>query len=288
MNILITGSGGFIGSALFADLKQSKSPGVNIYGTSRSLEDQFTFKADLSKPFAFQLLQAQCADRNIILDCIVHCATILATVDNSRDINLLYDNLRISENIVAFATANGCRNFIHLSTIGVYPNADGIYSEDSMVNPSANAEGLYGLSKLTAENLFDFFLLPSGITVTNLRLAQVYGKDMRTDRIIKIMEAEMIKERKISVWGNGERVSNFVSIDEVIRAIKYFIDYPSTGAFNVGGENLSYYQLAAKVIKMNNQEGIDIIRVNKGVASKVYINSDKLQNLMSINPPKKA
>ena len=280
MNIFITGISGFIGSALHTKLLSQKEDHWVVYGSSRTLENKYIFKVDLSDPASVKSLLSRCDLENVRFDCIIHCANVLANSDNSRSINLFENNIAITKNLLDIAIDHKVINFIHLSTIGVYPNTDGVYDELSITRPSSNAEGLYSLAKLTSENLFDFYLLSLGIIVTNLRLSQVYGKGMREDRIMKIMEAEMFANKKITVWGNGERVSNFVSIDRVLSAIYYFVKSPLPGLFNVGGENISYFKLAEKVISMNQQQKIKIVRLEKGVKSKVYVNSDKLDNLI--------
>ena len=279
MNILITGVSGFIGSELFKKLSW-RGEKTSVYGINRSVESDNIFMVDLAERKAVESMIDTCKSKALSFDSLIHCAGILATSDNCRDIKLLYDNLKITENIILIASSLGIKNVIHLSTIGVYPNIDGIYDELSVTKPSSNAEGLYGVAKLTSENLFDFYLLPLHINVSHLRLAQVYGTEMRNDRIMKIMEAEMLTEGKISVWGNGERVSNFVFIDDVLTTIEHFINFPSPGIFNVGGKNLNYLELAELVTKMHNKAGVKILKVDKGVKAKVYINSDKLINLL--------
>ena len=63
------------------------------------------------------------------------------------------------------------KQVINLSSIAVYPNKDGIFYETSEIRPSANNDGLYGLSKFIGENILDFKCAKSNIV--KLRLAQV-------------------------------------------------------------------------------------------------------------------
>ena len=90
----------------------------------------------------------------------------------------------------------------------------------------------------------------------------------------------MKESNQITVWSNGERVSNFVEIEYVLNTIVHFINKPVSGLFNVGGENLTYKQLAEKIISSHKNETAEIKLVNKGVISKVHINSDKLKKAL--------
>lgn len=283
MNVLISGINGFIGGDLM--LLLSATTGYNAYGISRNTTSDANdniFAVDLADEESVNIFIQKIKEDQINFDAFVHCASILADVKNNRAFSLFTDNNTISNNVVRIVNELNIQTLINLSTIGVYPNADGEYDEITAIDPSKNFECLYSLSKFCSEQLFDFYLL-STTNVINLRLSQVYGDRMRADRIYKIMENEMKQSNQITVWSNGERVSNFVEIDYVLKTILHFINKPSSGLFNVGGENLSYKQLAEKVKISNNNVDAEIKLVNKGVISKVYINSDKLKKELS-NP----
>ncbi len=281
MNVLISGINGFIGGDLMQLLTDSN--GYNAYGISRSTTadtDDNIFAVDLAEEKSVNIVIEKIKELQINFDVFVHCASILADTNNNREFSLFTDNNKITNNVVKIVNELNIKSLVNLSTIGVYPNADGTYDETTLIDPSKNFECLYSLSKFCSEQLFNFYLLPA-INVINLRLSQVYGERMRADRIYKIMENEMKQSNQITVWSNGERVSNFVDINYVLKTILHFINKPSSGLFNVGGENLSYKQLAEKVKDSNNNVDAEIKLVNKGVISKVYINSDKLKMELS-------
>ncbi len=279
MNILISGVSGFIGGDLFSRCKETVD--IMPYGISKSSNEENIFQLDLLDTAAvFQFIE-KIKSSKIEIDSFVHCAAVLATSGSQNDISLFQKNNTLTENVILIVNELGIKSLINLSSIGVYPNKDGEYFEDSNINPSQNAECLYSLAKFCSEELFNFFLIPKNVFVTNLRLSQVYGKRMRDDRIYKIMEAELLADNKITVWGNGERVSNFVPIDFVLKAILFFVINKTNGLFNVGGENISYEALAKKIISDKNMDNATIHLVDKGVKSKVYINSEKLNRILS-------
>jgi nucleoside-diphosphate-sugar epimerase len=274
MNILVSGANGFIGAAILKYYTNSSS--VSAFGTVRQNAGTKCYNIDLVDANSVNSFIETIKKENRKFECFVHCASILATPENGKLFTLFEDNNKITQHVISIVTELNIKTLINLSTIGVYPNADGNYSETSLVKPSENAECLYSLSKFCSEELFNFYLKPLNVNVTNLRLSQVFGEGMRTDRIYKIMEQELIEKNQITVWGNGERVSNFVNVTKVLSAIDYFISYPTTALYNVGGNNISYAALAELVKEHANNTNAKIILVDMGVKSKVYIETAAL------------
>lgn len=276
MKIIITGASGFIGNNIASALIKANHEVVTIGRTSPS---------NLSSTHVhFDLTSSDYSPIHPIIkgDILIHCSFIMASLNNTEDLDVLHKNLNISESIINISEILSIKHLINLSSIAVYPNTDGVYSETSQLNTSSNNDCIYGLSKLCAENIFDFFLAKvKQKKVTNLRISQVYGEGMREDRTYSIMKKELENENKITVWNNGERVSNFINIDKIIRTIKFFIANPDEAdTYNLGGENLSYEQLAKDLIKQFGNESSQIILLDKGVKSKFYLNSEKLDTLL--------
>jgi len=278
MNILISGVNGFIGSELLQSLRKDESI-YNALGVGRQEDDPGNnyYHVDLTDKDSVRHLIKKMRSENISPAAFVHCAAVMADAGNAKNPELFLQNSLITENVILIVAELNIKNLINLSSIAVYPNEDGEYSETSLINPAKNADCLYGLAKFCSEELFCFYLDPASVSVTNLRVAQVYGNGMRQDRTFKIMENEMKDSNKITVWSNGERVSNFVDVNFVVSTIIHFLNNPVNGLFNVGGENLAYKDLAQKVIDMNNYQNVEICLLDKGVSAKIYINSDKLK-----------
>lgn len=275
MNILITGASGFIGNSLRIELSKFH----NVYATdvvSKNNNPQF-FILDLLKP---EEIDQKLIELNIPeIDVIIHCASILATSENHRDIKLLYDNLKITESIIKIAKRINSSKIINFSTIGVYPNSDGIFNEESKINPGKNYEAIYGLSKFCSEELFSF--LCDDIKVVNLRNAQTIGEGMRNDRIYAVMLDELKRTNAISVWGNGERTSAFISIEYLVEAIKKIVIRADIqGTFILGEKNLTYFDLAKEIIENYGDENSRIILEEKGNRSKVRFDFSKINNLL--------
>lgn len=276
MNILITGANGFIGKYL----KNHFLGKLEVYTISRA-----TGNDDATKDYGIDLSDVRAVKENFTenvfgqkMDVIIHCAAVLSVLDN-KDISVFHKNNAITESLIHIAGVTKAVKFINISSIGVYPNTSGTYTEQSAIEPSMNHECLYSLSKVCSEELFKFYLQET-TQVVNLRLGQVYGLGMRDDRIFSIMKDELQKENAITIFGNGERISNFVSIEYCINKIYEIIHKDEVqGTFNLGEKNLSYADLAEMIIKEFGNSSSKIILNEKGVRSKVIIDSSKINSL---------
>jgi nucleoside-diphosphate-sugar epimerase len=277
MNILITGANGFIAKHLKNHFKADHE----IFTISRKAEadglSSNDYEIDLSDVNFVKEYFSEDRFKHK-MDVIIHCAAVLSGADN-KDIMVFHKNNAITESMIHIAKAAGTSKFINISSIGVYPNISGTYTEQSAIEPSVNHECLYGLSKVCSEELFKFYLRDTA-QVINLRLGQVYGQGMREDRIFSIMKDELQKNNTITVFGNGERISNFVSVDYLVNKLDTIVhSAEARGTYNLGEKNLSYTDLAEMIIKEFGNDLSKIILDERGVASKVIIDSSKINSL---------
>jgi len=278
MNILITGANGFIAKHLISQFEDHHK----IFTISRKIDQQnkllTNYELDLSDINLVKEYFKQENRENHKIDVIIHTAAVLSGQDN-KNIKIFNDNIGITESMIHVAKVFSASKFINFSTIGVYPNISGIYDEKSAVEPSVNFECLYGLSKFCSEELFKFYLKDTS-NVVNVRLGQVYGSGMRDDRIYSMMKAELQKKNSITVFGQGERISNFVSINYLVDKIEEIVHHSNIeGTYNLGERNISYLELAQMVITEYGDSSSEIILEEKGVTSKVIIDSNKINSL---------
>ncbi len=280
MNILITGSNGFIGKHI-CDFLESQNYTLFKIVQSQKNENRNSFELDLKNANMVEAFLEEFKVKNKV-DCIIHLASALVNTRQTKDeqYDVLIDNLEITRNMVKVISELGPRKVINFSSMAVYPNIDGVYTEESKVMMSDNHECMYGLSKFCSENIFDHMLKDKKISIVHLRVAQVYGDGMRDDRVISVMKSELIKNNEITVFGNGERISNFIHIENLIDVIKYFVSYDIIGIFNVGKESLSYYDLAKRIIADFGNEYSLIKKQENGSKAKFILNTKKIELLL--------
>lgn len=279
MNILVTGAGGFIGRHLCKHFQE----GHNIIGITNKIQNidgcYSQIVCDLTNKE--QTLTDIAEKISIKIDIIVHLAGILVDVRTAGQMDVFHKNIKISETVVALAENLRPSKLINFSTMAVYPNIDGIYSEGSKIWCADNSDCLYGLSKFCAENIFGFMLKKADIKIMHLRLGQIYGDGMRNDRIMPIMQKELKETNNITVYGNGERVSSFISIQKLLEIFKIFLEIDAEGIYNISDEHISYLDMANRIIAKNGNALSHITLNAQGSKSKFYLDIKKMQYLLS-------
>lgn len=278
MNVLVTGANGYIGNSLVYTLKKQ----YNVIQIQHSIEfnveialKQKIFYMDLLNNEHIKLFLKEINN----IDIVIHTASVMASSFNINDIQILYDNIKIYEHLIYIADQVKPKKVINFSSIAVYPNIDGEYSESSIIKPSSNNDAYYGLSKFCGENLLDYKLNKLSIKIVHLRISQVFSNDLRDDRTYMVMKKELEETNKITVYGNGERISNFIHKNLLIKYVIFFIKNEYYGVFNIGDKNISYKELAYSIIKQYGNKNSKIIFIEDGSKSKFYLNLNKLNSI---------
>lgn len=276
-NILITGINGFVGSALLNNLSKE----YNIIGIGRKNFDfDYTYVyCDLID--SNNLESAIDTLKQYKIDIIIHAASKMASNENVNDINILLENIKLSENVATLTKELGVDYFINLSSSSVYPNIDGEYSEESKICPATNSDCFYGLSKFNAENILTFQVGSILNNLLHLRISMIYGDGMNENHIIAVFKNDIIKKNKLILFGEGERLINLIDINSLCEYVKYFIENPLSGIVNISKECISLNELAKTLVKEFGNNKTDILIQKKGNKNKFIINITKLKKIIN-------
>ena len=277
MNILLTGAGGFIGSHLHKELN-SEHKVFQVFHSSDYIEGKNSFSVNLTNVSAVNKLIKDLSKQQKI-DAIIHLASAMASSNKIDDVRLLNENILIIDNVINIAKSVKPKIFINFSSMAVYPNISGNFSEDSLPIPQKNPDCIYGLSKYCSEVMIDFLLRNENISIVHLRISQVHGKDMRTDRIIPVMLKELKDTNTITVYGDGERTSNFINVDKLVKEVEYFLQEDISGIYNVGDRNISFLELAQELIDKYGDENSTINKEPQGNKEKFILDISKLSSV---------
>lgn len=242
MNILVTGSSGFIASYLIPLLK---SDGHNVFGVDikQIMSNNDVIKHDEHGCIESRIMndvrnRHDCYWFTGNIDCVVHLA---ARVDVQESVNAAlpyYEtNLTGTLNMLEAARINNVKRFVYISSAAA----------DRPTSP-------YGATKLDSELWCNLYNECYGLSTISLRPYNVYGKG--NGKGVIDTWANRIKEgRELVVYG-GNQVRDFVYIKDVANAIMQAISSKSIGVCEVGtGRGVSILKLA---MAMQDVSGIKV------------------------------
>ena len=212
LDVLITGSSGFIGSRLAIRCNEA---GMNVIATSRTINKKI--ELDIGLPLKkLDVLSTDLQYQEIEAEVILHTATAneFVSKDFIAGINLSVIGTR---NILELAVRQGIRKVIFFSTVQVYgTEMNGEISEKS----SVCCESSYALNHFMGEEVCRMFALKHGIDVVILRPSNVYGvPDTQMINRPPLVPMSFVKEakeeEKLKIRSSGLQRRNFISNDEV-------------------------------------------------------------------------
>lgn len=233
MRVLITGGAGFIGSHI-VDLLLEKGHEVLV------VDNLSTGKRENVNPGA-RLVHLDIGDPALIdvarefePEAISHVAAqasvAVSMTDPTKDAQT---NILGGLNVYKAAIESGCKQFVYITTGGaLYGPPDYLPCDE---NHPIRPMSAYGLSKWTLEQYLKI-LLPPGIPLKVLRLANIYGP--RQDPygeagVIAIFAARMIADQPVYIFGDGEQTRDFVYVGDVARAHDDVMGAPESLTVNV-------------------------------------------------------
>jgi UDP-glucose 4-epimerase len=167
--ILVTGANGYLGRAI---LIQLQAAGISAHatdlGAASGASDIVYRKADITRPEELKPVLEN-------VTTVIHVAGLAHIF--SPDVNSVEKFRQINEigtaNVASAASAAGIGHLIVISSVSVYgPYTKGMYDE----NTSCEPVGPYALSKYNAELRAIEITQESGMALTILRLATLYGE----------------------------------------------------------------------------------------------------------------
>lgn len=222
MRVAVTGSSGFLGTAVTVELTRR---GHTWVGVDRS--DGY----DILGPFLSERL-ATC-------DAVIHLAGVLGTeelfdrVDEAIDVNI-----KGTARVLQAAVAHGLR-YVSITMTHVWDN-------------------IYQATHLAAENLAKAYWRHFGLAVSHVRAFNAYGPGQKLgkpQKIIPTFASASWAGYPIPIWGNGQQVVDLVHSDDIARMLVDALDYGGFEFFDAGtGQPHRVIEVAAMVNKITGNE----------------------------------
>jgi GDP-L-fucose synthase len=247
MTVIVAGATGLAGSAI---VKAFESQGRDVVGINRSVVD--LMDAQLTEEFIVK------SKPSLIVDAAAKVGGIGA--NNSYPVEFLGDNITIQGNLMRAAHKAKVPNFVFLGSSCIYPRdcAQPIKEEYLMTGPLEATNSAYAVAKIAGIEMINSYRKEYGTKWISLMPTNLYGPrdnfDLAASHVLpafirKFVEAAESRANKVTLWGSGSPLREFLHVDDLAKAVVVAAEnYDSSMHLNVGtGEDLSIKDLAEKV-----------------------------------------
>jgi len=245
MKVLVTGSAGFIGSALSIRLLERGDDVVGL-DNHNNYYDPDLKEARLSRHLdnpKYEHIRADIEDKELITE-IFESYKFDGVINLAAQAGVRYSienpHAYLNSNILGFGNIlEGCRNssISHL----VYASSSSVYGSNTEMPFSIHHNvdhplSLYAASKkgneLMAHTYSHLYKLPT----TGLRFFTVYGPWGRPDMALFKFTDAILSGKKIQVFNYGKHRRDFTYIDDIVEGVVRVLDKPAESNTNWSGE----------------------------------------------------
>jgi GDP-L-fucose synthase len=255
MSILITGSGGMLGSNILA---QAQRCGLDVLHPLKS-ELDLRHEKQIEEYF-----------RSHDIETIIHCAArvggISAQIEKPAD--FILENLVIDSNLLSIARNLKIQKLIYFGSSCMYPRdfRQPLVESDILAGPLEPTNESYALAKISASRAVTTAAQQDGLTWRVLIPSNLYGPGDNFDPasshlvaslINKVLEAKDKNLTELEIWGDGKARREFTYIEDIAEFVVTNLGKISNWELmmNVGaGEDhsiLDYYEMVCKSLSFD-------------------------------------
>ena len=180
--------------------------------------------------------------------------------NNTSPAEFIYDNMMIAFNIVNAAYRHNVRKLLFLGSSCIYPKMcpQPIKEEYLLTGALEPTNEAYAIAKISGLELCKFYRRQYGCDFISAMPTNLYGIndnfDLNTSHVLpalirKFHEAKESKAEKVTLWGTGKPMREFLYVDDLADALVFLMmNYSDEIHINIGtGEDCSIDELARTI-----------------------------------------
>ena len=286
MKVLVTGSAGFIGSALSIRLLDRGDDVVGL-DNHNNYYDPDLKEARLSRYLdnpKYEHIRADIEDKELITE-IFESYKFDGVINLAAQAGVRYSienpHAYLNSNILGFGNIlEGCRNssISHL----VYASSSSVYGSNTEMPFSIHHNvdhplSLYAASKKANELMAHTYSHLYKLPTTGLRFFTVYGPWGRPDMALFKFTDAILSGKKIQVFNYGKHRRDFTYIDDIVEGVVRVLDKPAKSNPNWSGEapdpgsSLSPW----RIYNIGNNSPVELMDYIEAIESTLGMKADK-------------
>ena len=287
MKVLVIGGNGFIGSNFIRYILE-KYPGWKVINYSRSEKTGTSNPLrDLENKYDYKFIKGDLKDTSLIKELISDADYVFNSGGESNIRNFVENpaesinaNLEGIVSLLGVAKGTKIRKIVIMTSWEVYGDKKG---ETAIETDKLNPENIYAAINAAIENIAIGYNKSYGIPVISIRACNIFGPYQKEDKLISRTITNILKNKKITLFGNGNEVRSYLYIKDLCKAIDILLKNGKGGeAYNVGSEELiSNIDLVKTILKKigKGEEEIEFLPDRKTDNRRIRLRLDKITSL---------
>lgn len=285
---LVTGGAGFIGSHVAKYLLDLGHKVVVLDDLTGGFSDQIPKGAEFIHGSILDVEAVQEVFKKNYFDYVYHLAAYAAEGLSQFVKHFNYQNNVIgSVNLINASVNHGIKCFVFTSSIAVYGSGQVPMVEANHPEP----EDSYGIAKVCVESELKATHRMFGLEYIIFRPHNVYGEHQnigdRYRNVIGIFMNQIMQDRPMTIYGDGEQKRAFTYISDVAPIIAESVNVPlaRNKVFNIGSDSFfTINQLAEKVSKSMGVKKRVLYLPPRNEVKNAYCSHENLKRVFRYNP----
>lgn len=290
--ILITGGAGFIGSSLAERLSKDVE---NFIVIADNLLTGSYSKVPKSVHHNVKFIKADANDFKDIssifhsygFDYVFHYAALVGVKRTLAHPVMVLNDIKGINNILSLSKNSGVKQVFYTSSSEVYGEPVE-YPQNEHTTP-LNSRLPYAIVKNVGEAYLRSFKKEYDLDFTIFRLFNTYGPKQSTDFVISKFLAAALKDKDISIYGDGSQTRTFCYIDDHLDATvnAFYNNLIVNDVANIGSDNeITILDLAKLIIKLTNSNSkiIHLPQLKEGDMTRRKPDVTKMRMLLQHEP----